>query len=266
MHGRLPVGEFLAPVHRPTATSGSGSATSTRPTTDPEIIGRNPFLADALLLGEGGKRIDQQGLAELRPQHHRQPDLPDNRAPATRLASTWPASAATPTSTSRGSKAIQFWRQTPQAHAGHPGPVRVRGALPRARVNLPIFERLVLGGEYSIRGYDIRTIGPRDDGHRTWCIGGNKSLLFNGEYVYQIAGPVRIMAFFDAGQVRDDGEKFRSDDFVASTGAEVRFFMPVLNVPFRLIFARNINREGILDNNYQPEKKWRFRFAVGSTF
>ena len=42
--------------------------------------------------------------------------------------------------------------------------------------------------------------------------------------------------------------------------------MPVLNVPFRLIFARNINREGILDNNYQPEKKWRFRFAVGSTF
>jgi hypothetical protein len=42
--------------------------------------------------------------------------------------------------------------------------------------------------------------------------------------------------------------------------------MPVLNVPFRLIFARNINYEDILDNNYQPEKKWRFRFAVGSTF
>jgi hypothetical protein len=37
-------------------------------------------------------------------------------------------------------------------------------------------------------------------------------------------------------------------------------------VPFRLIFARNINHEGILDNNYQPEKEWRFRFAVGSTF
>jgi outer membrane protein assembly factor BamA len=77
---------------------------------------------------------------------------------------------------------------------------------------------------------------------------------------------VRILAFFDAAQVRDRGEGFRSDAFVASTGGELRFFMPVLNVPFRLIFARNINRDGILDNNYQPEKKWRFRFAVGSTF
>ena len=69
--------------------------------------------------------------------------------------------------------------------------------------------------------------------------------------------------FYDAGQVRDDGESFRMEDFKASTGAEIRFFMPVLNVPFRLIFARNINCEGMLDNNFQPEKKCRFRFAVG---
>ncbi len=27
---------------------------------------------------------------------------------------------------------------------------------------LPLFERLFLGGEYSVRGFDIRTIGPRD--------------------------------------------------------------------------------------------------------
>ena len=89
---------------------------------------------------------------------------------------------------------------------------------------------------------------------------------FSAEYTFQIANPVRILAFFDAGQVRNEGERFRSSAFVASTGGEVRFFMPVLNVPFRLIFARNINRDGILDNNYEPEKKWRFRFAVGSTF
>ena len=62
------------------------------------------------------------------------------------------------------------------------------------------------------------------------------------------------------------GERFTFTHTAASTGGELRFFMPVLNVPFRLIFARNINRDGILDNNYQPEKKWRFRFAVGSTF
>ena len=30
--------------------------------------------------------------------------------------------------------------------------------------------------------------------------------------------------------------------------------MPVLNVPFRLIFAMNPSRGGVLDNNLQPEK------------
>jgi len=54
--------------------------------------------------------------------------------------------------------------------------------------------------------------------------------------------------------------------FKSSIGAEIRFFMPVLNVPFRLIFAMNPSRYGVLDNNLQPEKKYKFRFAVGTTF
>jgi hypothetical protein len=40
----------------------------------------------------------------------------------------------------------------------------------------------------------------------------------------------------------------------------------VLNVPFRLIFAMNPQRGGVLDNSLQPAKKFTFRFAVGSTF
>jgi len=54
--------------------------------------------------------------------------------------------------------------------------------------------------------------------------------------------------------------------FKSSIGAEIRFFMPVLNVPFRLIFAMNPSRGGVLDNNLVQEKRWKFRFAVGSTF
>ena len=54
--------------------------------------------------------------------------------------------------------------------------------------------------------------------------------------------------------------------FKASTGLELRFFMPVLNVPFRLIMAYNPQREGVLDNTYQPQKAFQFRFAVGTTF
>ena len=54
--------------------------------------------------------------------------------------------------------------------------------------------------------------------------------------------------------------------FKTSAGAEIRFFMPVLNVPFRLIFADNLSRTGVLDNNLQPAKQFTFKFAVGSTF
>ena len=124
---------------------------------------------------------------------------------------------------------------------------------------------MFLGGEYSVRGFDIRSIGPADP-FTGLVIGGNKSLLFNAEYLFTIVPQVRVIAFYDAGQVADDRQPFALDQFRTSTGAEVRFFMPVLNVPFRLIFAANPQREGVLDNNLRPAKPFTFRFAVGSTF
>ena len=48
-----------------------------------------------------------------------------------------------------------------------------------------------------------------------------------------------------------------------STGAELRFIMPVLNVPFRLIYAINPNRS-VYEKLYVPHSK--FKFAVGTTF
>jgi outer membrane protein insertion porin family len=170
---------------------------------------------------------------------------------------------------------------------------------------LPIFERLFQGGEYSVRGFDIRSIGPSVPGSVV-VLGGNKSLLFNAEYLISIMSQVRIVLFFDAGQVRDIGENFawkedvtrlvpppippltdpfatsslsdpfapgvttqvvgQTNAFKTSTGVELRFFMPVLNVPFRLIYAFNPSRTGVLDNDLQPAKARVFRFAVGTTF
>ena len=43
---------------------------------------------------------------------------------------------------------------------------------------LPIFEKFFMGGEYSVRGFDIRSIGPRDP-NTGLVTGGNKTLLFN---------------------------------------------------------------------------------------
>lgn len=59
-------------------------------------------------------------------------------------------------------------------------------------------------------------------------------------------------------------------DFQASLGAEVRFQIPVVNVPFRLIYAYNpyARKNQIVDGAFIPffEKKSVFRFSVGRTF
>jgi outer membrane protein insertion porin family len=231
---------------------------------DPAIIGRNPFLIDALLLNSTGqKRTISKVSPSLVYNTIDNPIFPSSGKRYT-LAVDMAGLGGNTSFYKPTAEGIWYFRHTARTSVG--GRAQFQFVAPyRGTLILPIFERLVLGGEYSIRGYDIRTIGPRDT-ESGLVVGGNKSLLFNGEYLIQIAGPVRLVMFYDAGQVRDERQSFAMDQFVASTGAEIRFFMPVLNVPFRLIFARNINYEGILDNNYQPEKKWRFRFAVGSTF
>ena len=141
---------------------------------------------------------------------------------------------------------------------------------------IPVFERLWLGGEYSVRGYDIRRIGPtlsdidpaipEEDLRGRQLIGGNKSFLFNAEYQITIAGPVRLITFYDAGQVQDFGNNFTLKDFKTSTGVEIRFFMPMINVPFRLIYAWNPQRDGVYDDRFEPQTETVFRFAVGTTF
>ena len=122
--------------------------------------------------------------------------------------------------------------------------------------SLPYYQRFFLGGETQIRGVNIRTVGPIVDGR---ALGGNKFVLFNGEYYFDVGGPLRLLLFFDAGQAYSEGQKIDLKQLRTSTGVELRFIMPVLNVPFRLIYAFNPNRD-----QFQP--KSTFKFAVGTTF
>jgi outer membrane protein insertion porin family len=122
---------------------------------------------------------------------------------------------------------------------------------------LPYYQRFFLGGETQIRGYNVRTVGPVDAENR--ALGGNKYVLFNAEYYIDIGGPLRFLFFYDAGQAFAEGEPITLDRIRTSTGAELRFIMPVLNVPFRLIYAWNPQRDA-----FQP--KSTFKFAVGTTF
>jgi outer membrane protein insertion porin family len=74
-----------------------------------------------------------------------------------------------------------------------------------------------------------------------------------------VFGPLRALLFFDAGQAYLEGQNMSFKTLRTSTGAELRFIMPVLNVPFRLIYAWNPQRDP-----FQP--KTTFKFAVGTTF
>jgi outer membrane protein insertion porin family len=265
----------------------------------------NPFLTDSLLLGSGGqRRVSKIGPSFL----FNTIDNPIFPTTGRKLSLSMDVAGLGGNSKfySGKSEAIIYAAHTRKTSIGLRAAFEFVNPYGSTR-NLPIFEKLFLGGEYSIRGFDIRSVGPRDLATGL-VIGGNKSLLFNAEYLISIAGPVRLVLFADAGQVRDHGEKFawkepvqrlttinglapadavtslyavggfnsdlqtridtvgRTTAFKTSTGAEIRFFMPVLNVPFRLIFAMNPSRGNVLDNNLQPEKRFKFRFAVGTTF
>jgi len=126
---------------------------------------------------------------------------------------------------------------------------------------LPYYQRYFIGGETQVRGYPIRAIGPIDSQRRP--LGGNKFFVFNAEYYWDAFGPLRLLAYFDAGQAFLEGERMRAKDLRISTGVEARFIMPVLNVPFRLIWAYNPNR-----SEYEKlyVDKSTFKFAVGTTF
>ena len=224
---------------------------------------RNPFLQDALLLGQAGKRTISKITPTIMHDTVDHPIFPTSG----RRYSTGIELAGLGGNTRFYKPSVEgvwYMRHTSRTSIGLRAQLQTITAYGGTEV-LPIFERLWLGGEYSVRGYDIRTIGPRAP-FSGFVIGGNKSALFNAEYLITVASPVRLVLYYDAGQVRAERQDFRMDEFKTSTGLEVRFMMPILNVPFRLIYAHNPQREGVLTNRFRPAPKNTFRFAVGTTF
>jgi outer membrane protein insertion porin family len=277
--------------------------------TSTQVLQSSPYLLDALLLNQNGRRRVSKISPSVVYNTVNQPIFP---TAGTRYTLSYAlAGSALGGNTdyhSMSAEGIWYFPVTSRTSLGlHAQAQYIR---PYGRTStLPIFEKYFMGGEYSVRGFDIRSIGPRDPTSLI-VTGGNKTLLFNAEYSINVGGPVRLIAFYDAGQVQDIGQKFkwyepivqttipptlapyltdlfatiyvfpviqsplditrtvigRASAFKTSTGLEVRFFMPVLNVPFRLIAAYNPQRYGILDNNLQLQQRFNFRFAVGTTF
>ncbi len=247
---------------------------------DPRLLQFNPFLQDALLLGQGGARTISKVTPTFQLSTVDHPIFPTTGKKYT-LAFEYAGLGGNTRFYKPIAEGIWYLKHARRLSLG----IRARGeyiAPFGQTAALPIFSLLSMGGDFSLRGFDIRSIGPNDrfivneDGTTSGSglvIGGNKSLLFNVEYLISIADPVRLVLFYDAGQVADFGQRFATDLFRTSTGIEVRFFMPVLNVPFRLMYVFNPQRGDcpngpscVLNDRFQPQEEKLFKFAIGTTF
>ncbi len=136
-----------------------------------------------------------------------------------------------------------------RARAGYAGSFRGH--------SLPFFERYRLGGERSIRGFENYSVGPLNQNGDN--LGGNKELLLNTEFIVPIADPLRLVLFFDAGNVYSEDEPYDLVDMRKSAGIEVRFFIPQFWVPIRFIWGWKLDKK----DNEDPSD---FTFSIGTTF
>ena len=236
---------------------------------NPDFLRFNPFLQDALLLGAGGARTISKVTPTFLLNTVDHPIFPSTGKKYT-LAFEYAGLGGNTKFYKPVAEGIWYLKHAQRLSFGF----RVRGEYIESigdTLGLPIFSLLTMGGDFSVRGFDIRSIGPSDPATGL-VLGGNKSILLNAEYLISIADPVRLVFFYDAGQVADFGQQFATDLFRTSTGVEVRFFMPVLNVPFRLMYVFNLQRGDcpgascVLNDRFQPQEGRLFKFAIGTTF
>ncbi len=111
---------------------------------------------------------------------------------------------------------------------------------------LPASLRFFAGGDQSLRGFGLDTLGPTDgDGQ---VIGGRHLLVGSLELERQIRGPWRAAVFVDGGNAFDGLQ----DDFALGAGVGVRWVSPV--GPVRLDLAVAVS---------EPDRPLRLHITLG---
>ena len=128
--------------------------------------------------------------------------------------------------------------------------------------SLPAFERYYMGGPKSLRGYQIRNVGPKDSLGNP--LGGNQSLLLNLELQYPFTKGLRGFAFYDRGQLYGGGDDTSTTTTTwdlakmrDSIGAGVRFLSPF--GPVGLAYGVKLDKA-------TGEKDGEFHFSAGNSF
>src|SRR5207249_606146 len=145
---------------------------------DPVVLARNPFLADSLLIGQGGERIISKVVPSLVYNTVDQPIFPTTGKRYT-LSMDLAGLGGNTNFYKPMVEGVVYLKQNNRLTLGMRGQYEYIHIFTGSK-ELPFFEKLFLGGEYSVRGFDIRTIGPQDP-TTGLVLGGNKSILFNVE-------------------------------------------------------------------------------------
>lgn len=101
------------------------------------------------------------------------------------------------------------------------------GVIENSGPELPIDQRFLAGGEYSVRGYGRESLGPQettDDGLR--ALGGEALFVVNQELRFPVAGDFEGVVLIDSGNVWDDVDEL-FDEFLSSAGLGVRYRSPL---------------------------------------
>ena len=127
--------------------------------------------------------------------------------------------------------------------------------------DVPIYNRMFLGGPKSIRGIEYRYVSPyiketRGGDYIPW--GGQTLFCMNFEYTVPVVKMVRFAVFSDLGSVgEDDFDLDFSDNFAWTVGVGVRLDIPMF--PIRLDFATPIEKPDHCEEEV-------FSFSVGYDF
>ncbi len=126
--------------------------------------------------------------------------------------------------------------------------------------DVPIFERFFLGGRTTVRGFEYRKVGPKDETGEP--IGGKSSLFLSVEYNFPIINVFRGAVFYDTGNVWSDAYHYDLGDLRAGAGVGLRIMIPVAGraIPINLDYSWPIDRDEFVG----PSP--RFDFLIGASF
>ena len=121
---------------------------------------------------------------------------------------------------------------------------------------VPFYDRYFLGGPQTLRGFEFRTVGPKDlSGEPT---GGNSYGFLSLEYSMDIVKPVRFAVFYDAGFVNTDSYDFSPAEYNDNFGFGLRLF--VAGAPLSLDFGVPLTGDKF------NKKGTQFNFSFGTRF